>query len=66
MFSDEPHYVDDCFNDTLMPASVDNVKRIQSKIDALEAQKFANFEKALTRAFELFRKVSETMKHAGV
>ncbi|GFO15487.1 voltage-dependent calcium channel subunit alpha-2/delta-3, partial [Plakobranchus ocellatus] len=55
-FSDEPHYVDDCFNDTLMPASVDNVRRIQARIDALEAQKFANFEKALKRAFELFRK----------
>ncbi|KAK3765199.1 hypothetical protein RRG08_051823 [Elysia crispata] len=55
-FSDEPNYVDECFNDTLMPASVDNVKRIQSKIDALDAQNFANFEKALTKAFELFRK----------
>ncbi|CAL1533343.1 unnamed protein product, partial [Lymnaea stagnalis] len=55
-FSEEPRYVDECFNDTLISASVDNIKRIQEKIDSLEALRNANFEKALTRAFKLFKK----------
>ncbi|XP_012936557.2 voltage-dependent calcium channel subunit alpha-2/delta-3 [Aplysia californica] len=55
-FSEEPKYVDECFQDTLMPASVDNIRRMQEKIDGLEASKYANFEKALTRAFKLFQK----------
>ncbi|CAG5123052.1 unnamed protein product, partial [Candidula unifasciata] len=55
-FSDQPRYVDECFNDTLMAASVDNIKRMQKKIAELEAKEYSNFEKALTKAFQLFRK----------
>lgn len=48
-----------------MPASVDNIKRVQDKIEGLKAQKYANFEKALKLAFTLFRKVSMQMKRVA-
>ncbi|KAH9505021.1 Voltage-dependent calcium channel subunit alpha-2/delta-3 [Bulinus truncatus] len=57
-FTEEAKYVDGCFNDTLIPASVDNIRRVEEKIAKLEALNSSNFEKALRRAFQLFKKVT--------
>ncbi|XP_055882009.1 voltage-dependent calcium channel subunit alpha-2/delta-3-like isoform X2 [Biomphalaria glabrata] len=55
-FSEEARYVDECFNDTLIPASVDNIRRVEEKLERLEASNNAYFDKALRRGFQLFKK----------
>ncbi|XP_059146243.1 voltage-dependent calcium channel subunit alpha-2/delta-3-like [Physella acuta] len=55
-FSDEARYVDECFNDTLISANADNIKLLEEKIDNIMPRANANFEKALTKAFQLFLK----------
>ncbi|XP_070193860.1 voltage-dependent calcium channel subunit alpha-2/delta-3-like [Littorina saxatilis] len=54
-YSKEPEYVDTCFNDTMMPANVDNIRRIQDKIMEIKPESTADLRKALLLAFRLFK-----------
>ncbi|KAK7495559.1 hypothetical protein BaRGS_00013257 [Batillaria attramentaria] len=53
-YSTAPEYVDPCFNGTLIPANVDNIRRMQDKILDISTKDQANLRDALTVAFQLF------------
>ncbi|XP_076468811.1 voltage-dependent calcium channel subunit alpha-2/delta-3-like [Babylonia areolata] len=59
-FSKEPEYVDPCFNGTMMPANVDNIRRMKEKIMDISTRDMADFRKALTLAFRLFKEEQKT------
>ncbi|XP_071083847.1 voltage-dependent calcium channel subunit alpha-2/delta-3-like [Haliotis cracherodii] len=61
-FSDEVLYVDECFNRTMMQASVDNRRRMQDELENVKTAKMANFENALVEAFMLFETVEQDLK----
>ena len=52
-FSDEVEYVDDCYNDTMMPASHINKRKLQQLIDNIQPNEKANFTLAFEVAFNL-------------
>ncbi|KAL8621814.1 hypothetical protein ACOMHN_016300 [Nucella lapillus] len=56
-YSKEPEYVDPCFNGTMMPANVDNIRRMQGKIMDISNKGTADLRKALNLAFRLFKEV---------
>ncbi|XP_076447290.1 voltage-dependent calcium channel subunit alpha-2/delta-3-like [Babylonia areolata] len=59
-FSKDPEYVDPCFNGTMMPANVDNIRRMQGKIMDISTKGTADLRKALTLAFRLFKEEERT------
>ncbi|KAL8569176.1 hypothetical protein ACOMHN_035446 [Nucella lapillus] len=59
-FSKEPEYVDPCFNGTMMPANVDNIRRMKEKIMDISTKDTADFRKALILAFRLFKEEQKT------
>lgn len=55
-FSKTVEYVDDCFNNSMMPANVINKQRLQDLIDEKVTARYkANFELAFEEAFSLLR-----------
>ncbi|KAK3102553.1 hypothetical protein FSP39_012156 [Pinctada imbricata] len=55
-YTDEPSYVEECFNGTMWPSNSENKKAMFSHFDDMEVKNVANLSKALTVAFDLFDK----------
>ena len=49
----------------MMPANVDNIRRMQEKIMEISTRDAADLRKALTLAFRLFKEVSATNLGTG-
>ncbi|PVD24122.1 hypothetical protein C0Q70_14592 [Pomacea canaliculata] len=60
-YSKEPEYVDSCFNGTIMPANVDNIRRMQQKINDITTKDAADLRKALILAFQLLKQEERQM-----
>ncbi|XP_065354031.1 voltage-dependent calcium channel subunit alpha-2/delta-4 isoform X3 [Cloeon dipterum] len=54
-FSEETQELIPCFRDTLVQATLANVRELKGSLEELETKDIANFTTALTRAFELLQ-----------
>ncbi|ELU02468.1 hypothetical protein CAPTEDRAFT_2293 [Capitella teleta] len=61
-FSDNPAYVDECFNGTLVQANADNKKRVKDSLQNVKTKNIAFFDRALIEAFDLLKAVNESGK----
>lgn len=54
-----------CFNDTLMPATLDNIRSLNAGMENIVTEKIANYSAALISAFEMLQNCRTTDVGAG-
>ncbi|XP_031633434.1 voltage-dependent calcium channel subunit alpha-2/delta-3 isoform X3 [Contarinia nasturtii] len=64
-FSERPESVVKCFNDTLVPATLDNIRSLNAGMENIETEKIANYKIALENAFETLKAFRENDEGAG-
>ncbi|XP_064632640.1 voltage-dependent calcium channel subunit alpha-2/delta-3-like isoform X3 [Lineus longissimus] len=64
-FNSTVHYLDDCFNGTLIQANADNKKRIVDKLNIdgyIQPGDMANWERGLSKSFELLETANSSRR----
>ncbi|XP_053385915.1 voltage-dependent calcium channel subunit alpha-2/delta-3-like isoform X2 [Mercenaria mercenaria] len=62
-FSDKIEYVDDCFTDTMMPATTQNKRRLQEAVDQnVTASNTADFKRAFDKAYHLLNNLERSKR----
>ncbi|PSN32817.1 Voltage-dependent calcium channel subunit alpha-2/delta-4, partial [Blattella germanica] len=64
-FNNRIKSVVECFNDTLVQANLGNVRDLKLAIKSLKAEEMANFELALTTAFDLLQRAENESEGAS-
>lgn len=64
-FSERIESVVPCFNETLVPATLDNIRRLNTGMETIETEKIANYSQALISAFEILQTYRNNDEGAG-
>lgn len=64
-FSERIESVVKCFNETLVPATLDNVRSLNAGMESIETEKIANYSQALISAFDILQSYRTSDEGAG-
>lgn len=64
-FSDRIESVVKCFNESLVPATLDNIRSLNNGMESIETEKIANYSQALISAFEILQTYRNNDEGAG-
>lgn len=64
-FSERIDSVVECFNESLVPATLDNIRSLNAGMENIETEKIANYSAALISAFEILQNYRNTDRGAG-
>ncbi|XP_055322700.1 voltage-dependent calcium channel subunit alpha-2/delta-3 isoform X3 [Sitodiplosis mosellana] len=64
-FSERIESVVKCFNESLVPATLDNIRSLNTGMETIETEKIANYSQALISAFEILQSYRMNDEGAG-